>query len=61
MVFEQIPPGLIDSGIPTTADVQSKQSALEIYQQAQQALQRGNWVEYGRYQQQLQDILRELN
>ena len=60
-VFEQIPPGLIDSGIPTTADVQSKQSALEIYQQAQQALQRGNWVEYGRYQQQLQDILRELD
>ena len=60
-VFEQIPSGLIDSGIPTTADAQSKQSALEIYQQAQQALQRGDWLEYGSYQQQLQDILRELD
>ncbi|MGB5710756.1 MAG: UPF0182 family protein, partial [Waterburya sp.] len=60
-VFDQIPSGLIDSDIPATVDDQSRQSALEIYQQAQQALQRGNWVEYGRYQQQLQDILRELD
>ena len=58
-VFEQIPPGLTDS-VPATAD-NSSRSALEIYRQAQQALQRGDWIEYGRYQQQLQDILRQLN
>ncbi len=59
-VFDQIPPGLTDSSIPATTNNQSE-SALEIYQQAQEALQQGNWVEYGRYQQQLQDILRELD
>ena len=50
-------PGL---NIPAIAEP-DKQSALEIYQQAQQALQQGNWIEYGRYQQQLQDILQKLN
>jgi uncharacterized protein len=57
-VLAQIPPEL-DSSTPV--DSQSQQSALEIYQQAQQALQRGDWIEYGRYQQQLQDILQKLN
>jgi uncharacterized protein len=57
-VLAQIPPELESS---TTVDSQSQQSALEIYQQAQQALQRGDWVEYGRYQQQLQDILQKLD
>ena len=57
--FEQIPPGLNDS-IPASDNL-SRQSALEIHRQAQQALQRGDWIEYGRYQQQLQDILRQLN
>ena len=57
-VFDRIPPGLTDSNLPT---INSDRSALEIYQQAQEALQRGNWVEYGRYQQQLQDILRQLD
>ena len=47
-------------GIPASADPE-RQSALEIYQRAQRALQQGNWIEYGRYQQQLQDILQELN
>ena len=47
--------------IPAIADSPSKQSALEIYQKSQQALQEGNWLEYGRYQQQLQDILQKLN
>jgi uncharacterized protein len=59
-VFDQIPPGLIDSTIPAVNSV-SGESALEIQQQAQEALQRGDWVNYGFYQQQLQDILRELN
>ncbi len=56
-VFEQIPSELM----PANTDSSSQQSALEIYRQAQQALQRGNWVEYGRYQQQLEDILQRLN
>ena len=47
--------------IPTIADSPAKRSALDIYQKAQQALQEGNWVQYGRYQQQLQDILQDLN
>jgi uncharacterized protein len=59
-IFDRIPPGLIDSNIPA-ANSASGESALKIYQQAQQALQKGDWVNYGRYQQQLQDILRELN
>ncbi|MGD1918946.1 MAG: UPF0182 family protein [Pleurocapsa sp.] len=57
-VFDQKRPNL---SIPAIADSPSKQSALEIYQKSQQALQEGNWLEYGRYQQQLQDILQELN
>ena len=56
-VFEQIPSELM----PANTDSSSQQSALEIYRQAQQALQRGDWVEYGRYQQQLEDILQRLN
>lgn len=60
-VFDRVPPGLTASPTPDTLNSQSRQSALEIYQQAQQALQEGNWIEYGRYQQQLQDILRQLN
>jgi uncharacterized membrane protein (UPF0182 family) len=59
-VFDQIPPGLTDSNIPEINST-SGESALKIYQQAQEALQQGDWVNYGRYQQQLQDILRELN
>ena len=42
-------------------DVNLVRSALDAYNQAQQALKQGNWQEYGRYQQQLQDILQELN
>jgi hypothetical protein len=37
------------------------QSALETYQKAQEALKRGNWAEYGRYQEQLQEILQQLS
>jgi hypothetical protein len=36
-------------------------SALETYQKAQEALKRGNWAEYGRYQEQLQEILQQLS
>ena len=61
-VFPQTPPGLTDdSALPAIADEGSRTAALRIYQQAQQALQQGNWVEYGRYQQQLQEILQGLN
>ena len=37
------------------------ESALETYQQAQEALRQGNWTEYGNYQQKLGDILQQLN
>ena len=57
-VFDTIPPGLTESTATTNF---SSQSALRIYQQAQEALQRGDWIEYGQYQQQLQDILQELD
>ncbi|MDJ0687693.1 MAG: UPF0182 family protein [Xenococcaceae cyanobacterium MO_188.B32] len=36
-------------------------SAWETYNQAQSALSQGNWTEYGRYQQELEQILRQLN
>ena len=36
-------------------------SALSTYQKAQEALRQGNWAEYGRYQQQLGQILQQLN
>ena len=58
VVFNQTNPSL---SIPAIADSSDERSALEIYQKAQQALQQGNWVEYGQYQQQLQDILQKLN
>ena len=58
LIFEQ---NNSPSTIPAIADSTEQQSALAIYQKAQQALQEGNWVEYGRYQQQLQDILEGLN
>jgi uncharacterized membrane protein (UPF0182 family) len=39
----------------------SIESAWETYQQAQKALRQGNWTEYGRYQQELGDLLQQLN
>ncbi|MCC0175635.1 UPF0182 family protein [Waterburya agarophytonicola K14] len=57
VVFNQSDPSL---SIPAIADSPNGRSALEIYQKAQQAFQRGNWVEYGQYQQQLQNILQNL-
>ena len=60
-VFKQVPTQLNPSINSATVDSQAQQSALKIYQQAQQALQQGNWIEYGRYQQQLQDILQKSN
>lgn len=36
-------------------------SALVTYQKAQEAMQQGNWAEYGRYQQELAEILQKLN
>ena len=44
----------------TERDAISIKSAVKAYQQAQKALRQGNWSEYGRYQQQLGDILQQL-
>jgi len=47
---------------PVTGEVPNlAKSALTTYQKAQETLQQGNWAEYGRYQQQLEDILQKLN
>jgi uncharacterized protein len=37
------------------------QSALETYQKATAAARQGNWADYGRYQQELENILQRLN
>lgn len=58
MVFNQTSSEL---NLPAIANSSQQRSALEIYQKAQQALQQGNWLEYGRYQQQLQEILQQLD
>jgi uncharacterized membrane protein (UPF0182 family) len=44
-----------------TKNLTLAQSALLIYQKAQEALRQGNWAEYGRYQQALAKILEQLN
>jgi hypothetical protein len=52
------------SPVPTATPAPSSdliQSALETYRQAEQAAQQGNWSEYGRYQQELEDTLEQLN
>ena len=46
---------------PQIEDANLAQSALDIYQKAQQALRQGNWTDYGRYQQQLESLLNQLN
>jgi uncharacterized membrane protein (UPF0182 family) len=46
----------VDSG----ATVNLKESAWQIYQKAQEALRQGNWTEYGRYQQELEKLLKPL-
>ncbi|MBF2020371.1 MAG: UPF0182 family protein [Hydrococcus sp. C42_A2020_068] len=53
-----------ETGLPALRNEGSSrlaQSALETYQNAQEALKRGNWAEYGRYQEQLQEILEQLS
>lgn len=37
------------------------QSALQAYRNSQEALRRGNWAEYGRYQKELEEILQQLS
>ncbi|MBE9117458.1 UPF0182 family protein [Lusitaniella coriacea LEGE 07157] len=43
---------------PVTGDIQS---ALDLHQKAQTALQQGNWSLYGQYQKQLGNLLEKLN
>ena len=54
-VMQEVPSPL------TNEDLISIQSAWQIYQQAQSALRQGNWNEYGRYQQELGELLQQLN
>lgn len=53
-----------ESGAPqsnTTVNSELVKSAWETYQQAQTALRQGDWAEYGRLQQTLEQILKQLN
>lgn len=45
----------------TEKDTISIQSAWKTYQQAQEAMRQGDWTEYGRYQQELGELLQQLN
>ncbi|MDZ8055779.1 MAG: UPF0182 family protein [Aulosira sp. ZfuVER01] len=56
---EQVEKAVPSSGTSTTSTL--AQSALATYQKAQAALKQGNWTEYGKYQQELEEILQKLN
>lgn len=45
----------------TGATAALARSALEAYQRADAALRQGNWADYGRYQNELQRILQQMN
>lgn len=47
--------------LPSSPDLELAQQALEAYQNAQNALQQGDWASYGRYQAELGEILEQLN
>ncbi|MCX7595359.1 MAG: UPF0182 family protein, partial [Fischerella sp.] len=54
----------VEKGVPplvTKEAANLAKNAMETYQKAQEALRQGNWAEYGRYQQNLQEILQKLN
>ncbi|WP_026731940.1 UPF0182 family membrane protein [Fischerella sp. PCC 9605] len=54
----------VEKGVPTqmTREVSNlAKNAMQTYQKAQEALRQGNWAEYGRYQQNLEEILQKLN
>jgi uncharacterized membrane protein (UPF0182 family) len=51
----------VPSLAPTSEVTNLAKSALATYQKAREALQEGNWAEYGRYQQELERILQNLN
>jgi hypothetical protein len=42
------------------ADTGLIEQALETFEKGESALRQGNWAEYGRYQQQLREILQQL-
>ena len=45
---------------PTNADSNLVQQAAEVFEKAETAQRQGNWAEYGRYQQQLKQIIEQL-
>jgi uncharacterized membrane protein (UPF0182 family) len=52
----ELKPAAPGTGKPSTL----ARSALESYRKSQEALRQGNWSEYGRYQQELEQILQQL-
>jgi hypothetical protein len=54
----------VEKGISSSANQETTnlvKSALSTYQKAEAAARQGNWAEYGRYQQQLKEILQKLD
>ncbi|MBO9999486.1 MAG: UPF0182 family protein [Cyanobacteria bacterium SID2] len=52
------------SSVPTTETpgiAELAEQAQDIYDKAQEALKQGDWASYGRYQQQLGDLLKQMN
>jgi uncharacterized membrane protein (UPF0182 family) len=60
-IFGGVQPEAEVPSLATGINATLVKSALDAYKQAQNALRQGNWAEYGRYQQQVETILQQLN
>jgi uncharacterized membrane protein (UPF0182 family) len=60
-IFGGSAPVAATPGPVTGATAVLARSALEAYQKAEAALRQGNWADYGRYQNELQQLLQQLN
>ncbi|MGF1482472.1 MAG: UPF0182 family protein [Cyanophyceae cyanobacterium] len=59
LTVEESPPSPTATA-PSTPDASIAESALAAYERGQEALRQGNWSEYGRYQQELRNLLQQL-
>ena len=53
-------PQIAEPSTPINADSNLVQQAAEVFKKAETAQRKGNWAEYGRYQQQLKQIIQQL-
>ncbi|HHP7232897.1 MAG TPA: UPF0182 family protein [Xenococcaceae cyanobacterium] len=59
-IFGNEKPPVAESATPVEADSNLIEQAIETFNQSESALRQGNWSEYGRYQQQLKELLQQL-